>query len=198
MVAMLVTAENATELPRLGNARMKLSVHASQTIRTVSTQLGSTYTIQNSPVRIGDLVSRDTLWKNLCPGMPPSRANAYIMRLLDVTENVPQKNIAPMTITCVHRQRARRGAAGEGAHHEHDRALLADGVEEDLRDGLAGRRADRACEILDGEQQAEEEEPAEHGGHADGHDDPDGACHGCVVRLLCHLRSPTCELSKSL
>lgn len=35
MVAILVTAENATELPRLGRARMKLSVHASHTIENI-------------------------------------------------------------------------------------------------------------------------------------------------------------------
>lgn len=53
----------------------------------------------NIPVRIGDLVLELTLWNSWCPGMPPSRANAYIMRLFDVTENVPQKNMAPMVIT---------------------------------------------------------------------------------------------------
>ena len=53
----------------------------------------------NIPVRIGDLVFSSTLWKNLWPGMAPSRENAYIIRLLDVIENVPQKNIAPITIT---------------------------------------------------------------------------------------------------
>ena len=31
MVAILVAAENATELPKLGRPRIKLSVHASQT-----------------------------------------------------------------------------------------------------------------------------------------------------------------------
>ena len=40
-----------------------------------------------------------TLWKNLYPGMPPSLANAYIILLFDVTEKVPQKNMAPMTMT---------------------------------------------------------------------------------------------------
>ena len=53
----------------------------------------------NIPVLIGDLVFSSTLWKNLWPGMAPSRENAYIIRLLDVIENVPQKNIAPITIT---------------------------------------------------------------------------------------------------
>ena len=48
---------------------------------------------------MGDLRLPSTLWKNLCPGIPPSRENAYIMRLLEVMENVPQKNIAPITIT---------------------------------------------------------------------------------------------------
>ena len=53
----------------------------------------------NVPVRMGDLVLELTLWNSWWPGMPPSRANAYIMRLLDVTEKVPQKNMAPMVIT---------------------------------------------------------------------------------------------------
>lgn len=52
-------------------------------------------------MRIGEWYMESTLSKNLCPGIPPSRANAYIIRLLDVMENVPQKNMAPMTITCV-------------------------------------------------------------------------------------------------
>ena len=55
------------------------------------------------PVRTGVLRLMSTLWKNLCPGIPPSRANAYIIRLFDVIENVPQKNIAPITITCSRR-----------------------------------------------------------------------------------------------
>lgn len=51
------------------------------------------------PVRMGDLRLTSTLWKNVCPGIPPSRANAYIIRLLDVIENAPHQNIEPMTIT---------------------------------------------------------------------------------------------------
>ena len=100
MVAILVAAENATELPRLGKPRKKLRVHASHTMdRSVSQvrEEGRDYTL----VRMGDLRLASTLWKNLCPGIPPSRAKAYIMRLLDVTEKVPQKHIATITITWV-------------------------------------------------------------------------------------------------
>ena len=61
--------------------------------------MGFTGEGRNVPVRMGDLVLELTLWNSWCPGMPPSRANAYIMRLFDVTENVPQKNMAPMVIT---------------------------------------------------------------------------------------------------
>ena len=69
-------------------------------------------------VLMGDLVLGSTLWKNLCPGIPSSRAKAYIIRELDVIENVlardklsaiksredvevthPQKYMHPMTIT---------------------------------------------------------------------------------------------------
>jgi hypothetical protein len=80
-VAILVAAENATALPKLGRPRRKLSVHASQT------------------VRIGDLRFTSTLWKKRWPGMAPSRENAYIIRELEVIENVPHKNMAPMMIT---------------------------------------------------------------------------------------------------
>ena len=58
-----------------------------------------TSTQKDALVRTGDLRLGSTLWKNLCPGMPPSRAKAYIIRLFDVTEKVPQKNIAPMMMT---------------------------------------------------------------------------------------------------
>ena len=70
MVAMDVAAENATVDPREGRPRKNESVHASQTVRT------------------GVLDRLLTLWKKVWPGRPPSRANAYIMRELDVTENV--------------------------------------------------------------------------------------------------------------
>ena len=99
-VSYLVAAANATVLPKLGSPRMKDNVQASQT------------------VLMGDLVLGSTLWKNLCPGIPPSRAKAYIIRELDVMENTlargelsatrsredvkathPQKYIHPMTIT---------------------------------------------------------------------------------------------------
>ena len=97
----LVAAANATLLPKLGRPRMKDSVQASQTVLT------------------GDLVLGFTLWKNSCPGIPPSRAKAYIIRELDVIEKMlargqlsaiescgegaemtyPQKYIHPMIIT---------------------------------------------------------------------------------------------------
>ena len=68
MISYLVAAENATLLPKLGSPKMKDNVQASQT------------------VLMGDLVLASTLWKNLCPGIPPSRAKAYIIRELDVIE----------------------------------------------------------------------------------------------------------------
>jgi hypothetical protein len=51
---------------------------------------------------MGDLRLISTLWKNRCPGIPPSRANAYIIRELDVIEKVPHKNMAPMTMIWGH------------------------------------------------------------------------------------------------
>ena len=102
IVAILVAAANATELPRLGSARMKLSVHASHTARRPkSSAVAHTHAVrtEGAPVRTGDWDFLSTLWKNLAPGIALSRANAYIIRLFDVTENVPQKNMAPITIT---------------------------------------------------------------------------------------------------
>ena len=69
LISYLVAAENATLLPKLGNPNMKERVQASQT------------------VLMGDLVLGSTLWKNLCPGIPPSREKAYIIRELEVMEN---------------------------------------------------------------------------------------------------------------
>lgn len=66
---MLVAAENATLLPKLGNPRMKLRVHASHTVRT------------------GVRVRLLTEWKNDAPGSAPSLEKAYIIRELDVIEN---------------------------------------------------------------------------------------------------------------
>jgi hypothetical protein len=48
--------------------------------------------------------------------------------------------------------------------HQHDRALLADGVQEDLRDRLARLRQDRRRIILHAKEEAEDEAPAEDGG----------------------------------
>lgn len=99
MVAMEVAAEKATALPRLGRPRQKLSVQASHTATQEPSGKYPGYLATTLPVRTGDLRFASTLWKNVCPGIPPSLANAYIIRLLDVIENVPQKNIAPMTMT---------------------------------------------------------------------------------------------------
>lgn len=54
---------------------------------------------ESLPARTGDCRLASTLWKKECPGIPPSRAKAYIIRLFEVMENVPQKNMAPMTMT---------------------------------------------------------------------------------------------------
>ena len=40
------------------------------------------------PVLTGDLHRLLTLLKKVCPGIPPSRAKAYIIRELEVTEKV--------------------------------------------------------------------------------------------------------------
>lgn len=113
-----VAAEKATELPKLGKPKMKLRVQASHT------------------VRIGDLRFMSTLWKNLCPGIPPSRAKAYIMRLLDVMEKVPQKNMAPMTIVFMRGHIRQSGRIHierlRATYHEDAGTLFAHRVQENL------------------------------------------------------------------
>ena len=82
------------------------------------------------------------------------------------------------------------GARRRGrTHHQDDRTVLADGVQEDLGDGLARRRSDGAVVILDREEQAEDEEPAENRGDTDGHDDAYRSRHGRIVRLFRHVRA---------
>lgn len=51
------------------------------------------------PVRIGDWNFSSTLCQNLDPGIAPSLENAYIILELDVTENVPHKNIETIMMT---------------------------------------------------------------------------------------------------
>jgi hypothetical protein len=56
-------------------------------------------------------------------------------------------------------------AKEEKTDHEHDRAVLADRVEENLSDGLSSSRTDSRVVILHGEEQAEDEEPTEDSGY---------------------------------
>ena len=77
MVAILVAAENATALPKLGKARMKDRVHASQTTTLFHKHPGRQRYSIHVPVRTGVLVRSSTLWKKLDPGSAPSRENAY-------------------------------------------------------------------------------------------------------------------------
>jgi hypothetical protein len=97
IVAMDVAAAKATELPRLGKARIKLNVHESHTVLgRGNAQFFSIRTPrkeeeeENGPVRIGERQRPSTLLRNLEPGIAPSRLNAYIIRELDVIEKVLQ------------------------------------------------------------------------------------------------------------
>ena len=56
---------------------------------------------RGAPVRTGVLFFASTAVKKrrVERPKPPSRAKAYNIRELDVTAKVPQKNIAPMTMT---------------------------------------------------------------------------------------------------
>lgn len=121
IVAIEVAAANATELPKLGRPRMKLRVHASHTAerKELERSIERRVQVRDIPARMGDFHSVLTWAKNLCPGTPPSREKAYIIREFEVIEKVlcrgkykwltsrvyesvvtyPQKYIAPMTMT---------------------------------------------------------------------------------------------------
>lgn len=150
MVAMEVAAAKATELPKLGRPRIKLRVHASQTNATILIHGCKKVPAKDVPVLIGDLRLISTLWKNLCPGIPPSRANAYIIRLLEVIENVPQKNMAPMTIVCEEELNVSDEWTTwkSRAYHEYAGAFHTHCVQEDLRDGLSGCRTYGGVQVL--------------------------------------------------
>ena len=193
IVAILVTAEKATELPRLGSARMKLSVQASHTVRTI--RRAQVHGRRGYwPVRIGDFVPRDTLWKNLCPGMPPSRAKAYIIRLFDVIEHVPHMNIAPMTMTCcADEDTFKLLTLGIGTsirtYHEDYRSLFPNSVQENLSDGFPSWRVHSACQVLYWEEKAQNKEPAKNSRDSDSNHNPRRPCYRRVVCFFRHLSS---------
>jgi hypothetical protein len=132
-----VAAENATLLPTLGKPRIKDSVQASQTVRT------------------GLLRLRSTLLKKLCPGIPPSLAKAYIIRELDVIENVPQKYIAPMMMTWTNSFISSDWVGREFVtDHEDNGTFLPYCVQEDLSNRLPRRRIQGGIVVLNREQEA--------------------------------------------
>ena len=71
--------------------------------------------------------------------------------------------------------------ADDDERHEGDGALVAEDVDEDLSHGLAYVAGDGFVEILDAEEEGDEEEEAEEGGYADGHEDAQWRVPGGVV-----------------
>ena len=61
--------------------------------------------------------------------------------------------------------------ADDDEGHECDGAFVAEDVDQDLRYRLAHVAVDRLVKVLDGEEEGNEKEEAEDGGHADGHED---------------------------
>lgn len=57
--------------------------------------------------------------------------------------------------------------ADHDQHHEHDRAIVAEDVDEDLDNRLSDLAVNRFVEILDGEEQRNDEKKAENCGDAD-------------------------------
>jgi hypothetical protein len=97
------------------------------------------------------------------------------MRELDVSENTLS------TLSTAHQTRARSRDAPAEVHrtndggYEHDCALLADSVDEDLRDGLAGGSPNHGVAVPNREEQTEDSR------RADRHDE----CRACLPRPQC-------------
>ena len=72
-------------------------------------------------------------------------------------------------------------------HHQHNRTLLADRIQEDLRHWLARRRCDCRLIILDRKKQAQDEEPAKDRRDTDRHDDANWSRHSRIVGLFSHM-----------
>jgi len=140
-------------------------------------------------VLMGDLVFGSTLWKNLCPGIPPSRAKAYIIRELDVIENT----LARCGLLAATKSRGGGGGppaevhAPDDDHHQNDGTFGAYRIKEDLGYRLAGWGVERSGKILNRKQQPKDEEPPQNRGDTDGHDNADGSGHGGIMGFLRHL-----------
>lgn len=94
-----------------------------------------------------------------------------------------------MMITCQNPSSSRvyTNLFKEDTHHQNDRALLSDCVQEYLRHGLTRQRCHSLVVILNREKQTQEKEPAEDRRDTDGRDNSDRSRHGRVVSLFSHV-----------
>ena len=135
----LTAAVKATADPSEGRPKQKLNVTANHTGYPLLDSYVPVTTETDAPVRIGDLKRVSTLCQNLDPGIAPSRENAYIMREFEVTENVPHKNIETMMITYGFTMKDIIFTFIDcKTYHERNSAVGADGIEENLGNGLPG------------------------------------------------------------
>ena len=74
-------------------------------------------------------------------------------------------------------------------HHQYNRTLLADRIQENLGHWLTRRRCDRRLVILDREKQAQVEEPAEDCRGSNRHDNANWSRHSSIVGLFSHMRA---------
>ena len=72
-------------------------------------------------------------------------------------------------------------------HHQNDRALLFNCVQQYLRNWLTRRRCHSRVVILNREKQSQEKEPAEDRRDTDRRDNSDRSRHGRVVSLFSHV-----------
>ena len=119
IVAILVAAANATELPREGSARQKLSVAASQT------------------VRMGERKRSSTLWK---------KCGWYICQFRTHEENMSKTHNSTISGKSKHHPRVtRHGEKSTMPHtnhdktHQHHRSIITKHVDENLQYRLTDR-----------------------------------------------------------
>lgn len=72
-------------------------------------------------------------------------------------------------------------------HQKYNSAIHTHSINEDLRHGCADLRVHRGRKVLDGEQQAKDEEPSEDGGDTNSHDNSNATGHCGVGSFLRHL-----------
>ena len=77
----------------------------------------------------------------------------------------------------------------DDTHHQDDRALFPDRIQEYLRNWLPCRRSDSRTVVLNREEQAQHKEPAEDRRYPNRHDNAYRSRHGSISSFFGHVRA---------